>query len=479
MEKKQFKKHFGSKFKPKKENLEEKNPLAAKLKEKLKSTTLNKNQKSERASTDCVKTLKLTTKMKSSNNPNESSNSKQSSKSNGATQETLKTNSKSSDSTVGKTKQNTKKNKKMFTFQVKNESNQTNQTNKKKWKNVNKKMKQKKPLASKESPLESQHISKENKRKNEIKTNKNGGPKRFKTVNGFVETNAHDEEETKLVQETLKKAKKKRSQAKKDQNGVCKGENTETGPAIKVHSVDVNQINGSGSNSDSEADSYINKFFGDDDDNFDENRIYSLDEIEANKRNGFLSKDSGDVTKSDESSSSEDSSNNNSADDLSDLSSILISNSDKSNENSPNNKLVGYKRGAKTTDNDSDDFSWTDVIDESQQSLSDISEMFYGTDSSVSLGSEVDSDDLDDTYECESTSTDVELMDEYEDDRSYDEHDEYSCDSDDNSYSNDDSDIESSQDTYDDFLNRRQYNDDHSSNSDHEYTGKFFYFLEF
>lgn len=472
MGKKQFKKHFGSTDRPKKEDPEEKVHLAAKLKEKLKSTTLNRNQKLEKDPIDNVKTKKLTTETKSSKNSSASTSSDP----NVAVQGKLNKNLKSSDSITDKTKQNTNsaEKQKSFTFQVKNESNKTKQTYKQKWKNVNKRKKKRNPPASNENS-NNQHVSNENKRKNENKANKTGGLKRFKTVNGFVETNADDEEETKLVQETLKKAKKKKTSAKRVQNDVCNGEGSETGPAIKVHNVDVNQINGSGTNSDSEADSYIDKFFGDGDDNFDENRIYSLDEIEANNRNGFLSKASGDLTQSDESSSPEDSSNSDLSDDVSELSSISISNSETSNDNSPNNEIVGYKKGAKGSDNDSDDFSWTNEIDGSQQSLSDISEMFYGTDSSISLGSEVDSDDLDNSYECVSTSTDDQLMEEYEDDP-YDEQDEYSLNSDDNSYSDDDdddSDSESSQDTYDEFLNRRHYNDDHNSNSDHEYTGKF------
>lgn len=90
-------------------------------------------------------------------------------------------------------------------------------------------------------------------------------------------------------------------------------------------------------------------------------------------------------------------------------------------------------------------------------------DVMYGTDSEISLGSEVA--DSNDTYECESTDIDSSDMDEYEDDSTYEP-------TSDSEYGHE-NESASSGDTYDDFLHSRYYDDDcsHSSN-DHEYKGE-------
>lgn len=327
-------------------------------------------------------------------------------------------------------------------------------------KNKNKKKKQKKkPMQVEQSHSENLKTVNNTKRNiDEVhKTNKTCGKKRFKTVNGFVETNANDEEETKLVRDKLKNESKKTVKIEQTQD--------DNGPAVKIHNVDLNQVNEFGSNSDSEADSYIDKFFNDNDD-FDENHINSLEEIKASNENGFLLKSSEESIPSDDSSSSECNSQ------LDNLSEISISNSDNSIQNSPMNKLINYKNDAKKKDFDFNDCSWTNG---NQEISNNINDMYYGTDSSVSLGSEIDSDELDESYECESTDVESDIMNEYEDDISYDEYEENSSDYESDSETENDSYSKSasSQDTYDDFLHRRHSDDEISSNSDHEYTGKY------
>ncbi|XP_031618492.1 polynucleotide 5'-hydroxyl-kinase NOL9 [Contarinia nasturtii] len=275
------------------------------------------------------------------------------------------------------------------------------------------------------------------------KVNKAVGKKRLKTVGGFVETNANDEEETKIVSEKLKKKQKKLT---------SKLNKEEDAPKIKVHNVDASK--NKNSDSDSEADSYIDKFFGDGNNDFDENHIYSLDEIEAKNENNFLSKGSGDEsTLAPDDSSPVGKKNKKKQKHLS-----------KESMSSENNKLVSYKKNhADESEYDFDEYAWLGGDEEEIYTDSDYddSDSMYGSDSEISLGSEVI--DTDDTYECEST--DVESMVEYEDDMSYDEYEDHTSDSE-YDYSENESDT-SSGCTYDDFRNSRY--DEHSSNDDHEY----------
>lgn len=262
--------------------------------------------------------------------------------------------------------------------------------------------------------------------------------KRLKIVDGFVETNADNDDETKRVTEKLMKKKPK----------LAKVSTNEDGPKIKVYNVKEDQIGCSAvSNSDSENDSYIDKFFRNGVDDFDENRIYSLDEIESKQNNDFLSKASGANKKRKKKSKTEHI-------DASDTASNL-----------PTNKLINYKNNAE----ESGHMAWPEE-DEYTDSDYDYN-MMYGTDSEISLGSEVS--DSTDTYECESTDIDSSDMDEYEDDASY-EPSSYS----EHGYGENES--ASSGDTYDDFLHSRYYDDNNSdSSNDHEYKGEIMWKITF
>lgn len=267
--------------------------------------------------------------------------------------------------------------------------------------------------------------------------------KKMKTVGGFIETNADDKELNTVVHDNLTKKKKKK--AKNSQNQQENGGTIAKGPAVKVISHEIDNDTANGTNSDSEADSYIDKFFGGND-AFDENRIYSLDEIEAQTENGFLSKISGGSSGSNESSPSE---------------KMTHTKGKKRNskaKGSPNNKVAVYKQNDEETSDD-----------ETDEDSSNYLNMMYGSDSEVSLGSEVSDDgefadsQSDDSYDSNSTDVDSELMEEYEDDISYEGN---SSDMD-----ADDSESSASSDPYDDFLHSR-HNSDGSSHEDHDYTGE-------
>lgn len=134
-------------------------------------------------------------------------------------------------------------------------------------------------------------------------------------------------------------------------------------------------------------------------------------------------------------------------------------------------QIKSSKGKKKQPGNDLEKYSWSDDDDCSDESDDDDSDgngdMFYGSDSDVSLGSIVDSDDLDDTYECESTD---ESMDGYEM-KSSDDSSEFD-ESDHSNYSYSES--QSSHDTYDEFLNSRHCD---SSNDDQDFNGKCFKLL--
>lgn len=348
-----------------------------------------------------------------------------------------------------------------------NQNPKKNKKKKKKMKNANKEQQKSLP---KPSDTQSEAV-KRDRNFEKGKPNETLAKKRFKTVGGFVESNANDEIETQLVKEKLKKRKKKKSKDRVNedakQNGTAP---TDRGPSVKVHSVDENHKN-SLTNSDSEADSYIDKFFGDNDETFDENRIFSLNELEAKNAN-FLAKASGDVTNANEDASSEASPIEISD---SDNDSMIMKNKSKRlsqlKKTVPkNNQLVNFKQKEQEHDYDSDEFWLVDNSDDSGTS-SDDDNMFYGSDSDISLGSEVDSDDFDDTYEYKS-GDDNESMDEDEVDTSSNELNDFPMTSDSNDSGDNFSDSASSEDTYEEFMHRRHYDSDRSSNDDHDYYGK-------
>lgn len=301
---------------------------------------------------------------------------------------------------------------------------------------------------------------------NEPLPNGNGAKKRMKTVNGFVEIDANDEEGIKLVEETMLKAKS--TQKKR-----------EMGPPVVVHDV-VEAAISSANSTDSEDDSYIDKFFKGSDDEFDENRTYSLDEIESKKANGFLSMGSEDGYNSDETSSSDiDKTNKNhkrntkrktNATKQKSMNNELVHCVDDSDGESSESISDGQLDGDQSSEsNSSVDYS---------ELVNDENDMLYNTDSDISLGSEVESDEMNygssfdetDSEASDSDASDSDASDSDEDlsEENESEDDSYSylegsdC-SDECSHSSD-----YSADTFDNFMN----GDDQESGSDHDYMGE-------
>lgn len=332
------------------------------------------------------------------------------------------------------------------------------------------------PVDAKQSHSGNQPIQEGKRKFDEVKTNAKIHAKRLKCDrNGFIETNIDSDVEIQVPSEKKPSKKNKQKKMKKSQhlidelNGSSEAEDA-AGPSVKVIDVDGDQLNGSNDHSDSgadsESDSYIDRFFQGDNNEFNENRIYSVDEIETENQH-FLAKASGERTNSD--------------DDTSSSEGIHVYGSDSgSNSSDSISKIESSKGRKKHVSNDLEKYSWSgdEDVDDSDYDFEDDYDdedmnggMYYGSDSDVSLGSAVDSDDLDDTYEDESTEGSMdgyEMNSSYEDDSDNDEddHSEYD-DSDHSNYSCSES--HSSQDTYDEFLHSRHYD---SSNDDHDYNGE-------
>lgn len=501
MAKNQFQLPARTENKPNNGSLKKKNKFAAKLKSKLKSAIFNQKDTASESLIADAKTPKSNIKF---NHPiaSTSKNNKPQANPNASHPNKVGKNSKpiNQNPKMANESDNQNKNKQTFSSKQKNKNNSQASSGKtinlpgkpnglqnavdssKKKKN---KRKQKKTLSNSTTPtLEKQQKPENSKHKvGEATTiNKDGGKKRLKVVGGFVESNADDEGQTKLVNEKLKKTKKRKfaKKSKPEGNVDHAQAEAEAAASIKVHNVVEGKMNGSGENSDSEADSYIDKFFHNNDGDFDENRIYSLDEIDAQKQNGFLVQDSGEeLTESDETSSSEQHSPVNKKTQAK-RHSMIAPNDAKSLPHSSDTKLVSYKKMSGENEYDFDEYDWpiSGEEDDDDSIQYDSNDLMYGSDSEISLGSEVmDSDDLDDTYECESSDSEsIESIDEYEDD---DDDYDYSSiseldDSDGSEYSDSESGNSSySNDTYDNFLHSRHNDDDHNSNDDHEYASKF------
>lgn len=365
-----------------------------------------------------------------------------------------------------------------------NEPNQSIKTEKKMKK---KKEKKRKPNATvpvkTKQPHENQPIQEGKRKFDEVKTNKNIQAKRLKCDrNGFIERNIDSDEEIKVPNgkkppKKIKQKKVKKGQTKIVEINSSSEEEVAAGPPVTVIDVDEDQLNGSDDHSDSgadsEADSYIDRFFQGDKNEFNENRIYSVDEIETENQH-FLAKASGVRTNSDDDTSSSEGIHAYGSD--SDSDSNSDSNSDASDSIIETESSKGRK---KHTSNELEEYTWSsgeDVDDSDYDDYDDDDDdmnggMYYGSDSEVSLGSAVDSDDLDDTYEDESMDSSMEgyeMNSSYEDDSDDDEDGHSECDDSDHSnYSYSES--HSSQDTYDEFLHRRHYD---SSNDDQDYNGE-------
>lgn len=345
-----------------------------------------------------------------------------------------------------------------------------------------KKEKNKKPNATvpvnEKQPHKNQPTQEGKRKFDQIKADTNTQAKRLKCDrNGFIERNIDSDVEIEVPHEMKPPKKTKKKKIKKSQNKIdeCNGSSgmkDAAGPSVKVIHVDEDQSNGldehSDSGADSEADSYIDRFFRGDSNEFNENRIYSVDEIETEDRN-FLAKASGERTNSD--------------DDTSSSEGIPVYGSDSDSNSNSSNSIAEIEsaKGQKIhTSNDLEKYSWSsgEDIDDSDYDDEDDDDddemngdMFYGSDSDVSLGSAVDSDDLDDTYEGESTEESIdgyEMNSSYEDDSDDDE--DGNSELDDSDHSNCSySESHSSQDTYDEFLHSRHYE---SSNDDQDYNGE-------
>lgn len=249
--------------------------------------------------------------------------------------------------------------------------------------------------------------------------------KRMKVVNGFVEIDANDQEDISVVGKKLQKKKSKLKQMQK------KRENLDS-PVI-VHKVPEKALN-SETNSDSEDDSYIDRFFNESDEEFDENRVYSQDEIESKKVNGFLYKGSEDGLSSDHDPSSDDNNGCENSDcinhmpNYNDDSDISFRSEDQCNRHELDHALIISKNGSVT-------FS---------EYQSDEKEINYDDSSDM----EVESDDYN-----------SEMEEESDDDYSYSEGSDYSNESDQS---------DESSDAYENFMHGQS----HDSDDDHEYTGE-------
>lgn len=263
--------------------------------------------------------------------------------------------------------------------------------------------------------------------------------KKSKSSLNFIESNLNDENETKKVQAKLQKQKEKVSIALgvdptlpteviviESDDEKAKGKVNE--PTIPVYKVPIDPTTTS---SESDNDSYIEKFFGDDGSDFDENRILSPEEIEDDKMSDFLSvgseTDLSDSASDNRSESSDECSANN------------VSTMQKFTSNTAQSESDDHESN---TDDDSDDFF--DYFDENEgEYISDNED--FGQYDGTSDSSGVDEEDSDE-YEDESEEDEFESGD--SDELTSDESDENS--------------------TYDDFMTGN-YHDD---SNDTDYSGE-------
>lgn len=276
--------------------------------------------------------------------------------------------------------------------------------------------------------------------------------KRRKHSNGFVESNMNDVAETKRIEREIKKQKNKLKKSKKSQ--PCESSN-QTELPVMIHNV-AEHVVYSETNSDSENDSYIDRFFHDNDKEFNENRIYSPEEIENEKCNDFLSKDSENVSKTNR---------------------TIFSDNSKSNKNVSNctekRKQKSFKlpiqQQESENEHDDDKYNFTKYFGIDDMSHTSESDTSYGSDvteSDASYGSDVI--ESDDQYS-ESSSFDSSVSEEYSNSDEYD----HSSESDEENFENEYNEhgSETSESTCSDLFSH-QYSDEYDSNNDSEYTGK-------
>lgn len=300
----------------------------------------------------------------------------------------------------------------------------------------------------------------------------------------FIESNVDDIEQNKVINAKLQEKKEKINKALGIDSSLPveipadgSSDNNKDGPSIIVHNV-ANNLLATESDSDSEGDSYIDQFFNgnNDSDEFDENRVYSADEIENKKVNGFLcegSETDGESTVasvSDENLSSTTESSNSYASDIS-----IVQNQSTTAENnvpSPDNKLAHYN-GESDVSQDNENFMYIDHTDDSDAYTfddyfqSDLSEDDYEDESSTNESFsqfEVDSDEAEE----EETDYDGSLSEEHE----LDSNDLYEECSDNDYYGKDDSDEHSFNETEDESINEN----DTTNSNDTDFYGKNFSF---
>lgn len=205
--------------------------------------------------------------------------------------------------------------------------------------------------------------------------------------NGFIETNADNEEETKLVNAVLQKQRTRFIEAMGDDPTIplekfSKNEaDEEPKPSIVVHNVvngGLSAANTASSASDSEDGSYIDKFFNNRNvkGEFNSNDALSIDEFEKlSEHNGFVSGSDGNesISELDESTTNDDSESS-----MSSIGNAASASTKNSKSNDHKKQLVHYNG------NDSDDSDDYDVYDDSDDS--DESDEYYR---------DVDSDEYD------------------------------------------------------------------------------------
>lgn len=286
---------------------------------------------------------------------------------------------------------------------------------------------------------------------------------------GFIETNLNNEDETKFVDGLLQEQKQKIIKAMgmdptipTEKFWVKTTEDVPTSSVI-VHDGDLAAANITSSASDSEDDSYINKFFNGNDakDDFNSNDALPIDEFEKlSKHNGFANSDSeASLSEADESIISENSDSSASAEDN------TASASKKNHVLSDHKKqMVHFNgNGNRSDDNsdeyydDSDVYDFGDYFNEMDgEYISDEDDFGEYTDSSDDEDDEDEEDEQaeeeSDFYSHEGDSYD---SNDYDDDSSDLEQYDSSYDG----YGHSDSDRDEDESTYDEFMGGR-YKDD-------------------
>lgn len=184
--------------------------------------------------------------------------------------------------------------------------------------------------------------------RNKRKSNSADGVlKKIKMTSGFLETDINDEDQTKAVEIELKKTKHILLAGKKDSDlkigkSVPSPKPAETKERIIVHGIEHEKVSDV---SDSDNDDYIDAFFDESFDkskSFNENKIYSFEEIKKHITNGFLL---------DESETDDETSNDN----LKENGSVKKDSKKNEEADSPNTKMIPYNKQNRCESSEYDD----------------------------------------------------------------------------------------------------------------------------